>query len=115
MPFNIPERSLHAWLRPSWSSPGSQALGHATKPYECGSSSSSALRPFYSDLSSRATPLWSTFAGTAHAVPLLGIHPGLACWAGPALQLRYLVFASHPERAVVGCLQFFSPAWPGRP
>ena len=25
--------------------------------------------------------------------------------------LRYLVFASHPERAVVGCLQFSSPAW----
>ena len=25
--------------------------------------------------------------------------------------LRYLVFASHPERAVVGCVQFSSPAW----
>ncbi len=25
--------------------------------------------------------------------------------------LRYLVFASHPDRAVVGCLQFSSPAW----
>ena len=26
-------------------------------------------------------------------------------------QLRYLVFASRPQRAVVGCLQFSSPAW----
>ena len=26
-------------------------------------------------------------------------------------QLRYLVFASRPARAVVGCLQFSSPAW----
>ena len=26
-------------------------------------------------------------------------------------RLRYVVFASHPERAVVGCLQFSSPAW----
>ena len=26
-------------------------------------------------------------------------------------QLRYLVFASRPRRAVVGCLQFSSPAW----
>lgn len=25
--------------------------------------------------------------------------------------LRYVVFASHPARAVVGCLQFSSPAW----
>ncbi len=25
--------------------------------------------------------------------------------------LRYLVFASRPARAVVGCLQFSSPAW----
>ena len=25
--------------------------------------------------------------------------------------LRYLVFVAHPERAVVGCLQFSSPAW----
>ena len=25
--------------------------------------------------------------------------------------LRYLVFASRPQRAVVGCLQFSSPAW----
>ena len=33
-----------------------------------------------------------------HAVPF-GAH------------LRYLVFASRPQRAVVGCLQFSSPAW----
>lgn len=33
-----------------------------------------------------------------HAVPM-GAH------------LRYLVFASEPERAIVGCVQFSSPAW----
>ena len=41
---------------------------------------------------------WGRYHYLGHTVPF-GAH------------LRYLVFASRPARAVVGCLQFSSPAW----
>jgi hypothetical protein len=42
---------------------------------------------------------------------LVGRHHYLGHAVPFGAHLRYLVFASRPERAVVGCLQFSSPAW----
>lgn len=42
---------------------------------------------------------------------LVGRHHYLGHTVPFGAQLRYLIYASHPERAVVGCLQFSSPAW----
>jgi hypothetical protein len=42
---------------------------------------------------------------------LVGRHHYLGHAVPFGAHLRYLVYASQPERAVVGCLQFSSPAW----
>lgn len=42
---------------------------------------------------------------------LIGRHHYLGHAVPFGAQLRYLVYASRPERQVVGCLQFSSPAW----
>ena len=42
---------------------------------------------------------------------LVGRHHYLGHTVPFGAQLRYLVYASRPERAVVGCVQFSSPAW----
>jgi hypothetical protein len=42
---------------------------------------------------------------------LVGRHHYLGHAVPFGAQLRYLVYASRPERAVVGCVQFSSPAW----
>lgn len=42
---------------------------------------------------------------------LVGRHHYLGYAVPFGAQMRYLVYASRPERAVVGCLQFSSPAW----
>ena len=42
---------------------------------------------------------------------LVGRHHYLGHTVPFGAHLRYLVFASRPQRAVVGCLQFSSPAW----
>jgi hypothetical protein len=42
---------------------------------------------------------------------LVGRHHYLGYAVPFGAQVRYLVYASRPERAVVGCLQFSSPAW----
>jgi len=42
---------------------------------------------------------------------LVGRHHYLGHRVPFGAQLRYLVFASRPERTVVGCVQFSSPAW----
>lgn len=42
---------------------------------------------------------------------LIGRHHYLGHAVPFGAQLRYLVYASQPERQVVGCLQFSSPAW----
>jgi len=42
---------------------------------------------------------------------LVGRHHYLGLAVPFGAHLRYLVYASRPERAVVGCVQFSSPAW----
>jgi len=42
---------------------------------------------------------------------LVGRHHYLGYRVAYGAQLRYLVFASQPQRQVVGCVQFSSPAW----
>jgi hypothetical protein len=42
---------------------------------------------------------------------LVGRHHYLGHSVPFGAQLRYLIYASRPERVVVGCLQFSSPAW----
>lgn len=42
---------------------------------------------------------------------LVGRHHYLGYAVAYGAQLRYLVYAARPERAVVGCVQFSSPAW----
>jgi hypothetical protein len=42
---------------------------------------------------------------------LIGRHHYLGHAVPFGAHLRYLVYASRPERAVVGCVQFSSPAW----
>jgi hypothetical protein len=42
---------------------------------------------------------------------LVGRHHYLGFAVAYGAQLRYLAYASRPPRAVVGCLQFSSPAW----
>jgi hypothetical protein len=42
---------------------------------------------------------------------LVGRHHYLGFAVAYGAQVRYLVYASRPERRVVGCVQFSSPAW----
>lgn len=42
---------------------------------------------------------------------LVGRHHYLGYAVAYGAQLRYLVYASRPERALLGCVQFSSPAW----
>jgi hypothetical protein len=42
---------------------------------------------------------------------LVGRHHYLGYAVAYGAQLRYLVYAARPQRAVVGCVQFSSPAW----
>lgn len=42
---------------------------------------------------------------------LIGRHHYLGCVPTYGAQMRYLVYASHPERTVVAAVQYSSPAW----